>query len=100
MRRLNVTGLCVIKHRHKRRWTQTQLAEKLQRLGCDITPQILANIEVGRTPVIDGQIVFFARVFEVNVAEMFPEQWRVGSQMKGLAENCPTRRPRRSRFED
>ena len=100
MRRLNVIGQCVIRLRHKRGWTQTQLAEKLQRLGCDITPQILANIEVGRTPVIDGQILFFAKVFEVDVDEMFPEQWRVGSQMKGLAEHCPARRPRRSRFED
>ena len=100
MRRLNVTGLCVIRLRHQRGWTQTQLAEKLQRLGCDITPQILANIEVGRTPVIDGLILFFAKVFEVDVAELFPAQWRVGSQMKGLAENCPTRRARRSRFED
>jgi len=24
----------------------------------------------------------------------------VGSEMKGLAEHCPTRRARRSRFED
>ena len=99
MHRLNVIGPNVVRLRHQRGWTQNQLAERLQRLGYDVTPQIVANIEVGRTPVIDGQIIFFARVFEVGVAELFPEHWRVGSQMKGLAEHCPTRRARRSRYE-
>ena len=99
MRRQNVIGPNVVRLRHQRGWTQNQLAERLQRLGYDVTPQIIANIEVGRTTVTDGQILFFARVFEVNVAELFPGHWQAGAQMKDLAERCPTRRARRSRYE-
>jgi transcriptional regulator with XRE-family HTH domain len=100
MRRLNVIGPNVTKFRHQRNWTQNRLAEKLQLLGCNITPQILANIEVGRTPVTDGLIVFLTRVFSINVAELFPEHFREGTRMMELAEQCPTRRLRRSRFDD
>ena len=72
MGHLNIIGPVVIKLRHQRGWTQTQLAEKLQRLGCDITPQILANIEVGRTQVTDRHIKALQKAFGVQIARLFP----------------------------
>jgi transcriptional regulator with XRE-family HTH domain len=68
---LNVIGQNVEKFRHQRGWTREELSAKLQLLGCNITPQILAKIETGRCVVTDTQIVFFSEVFGIPVEDLF-----------------------------
>ena len=60
---LNVVGQNIVKFRHQRGWTQDELDAKLQLLGCNITRQILANIETRRCPATDIEIMYFAEVF-------------------------------------
>jgi len=69
---LNVVGRNVAKFRRQRGWTQEKLAARLQLLGCNITPQILANIETRRCLVTDCQIVFFSEVFRIPAEDFFP----------------------------
>lgn len=76
MLRLNVIGPNVIRFRHQRDWTQDELAGKLQLAGCDVSPQVVANIELGRCVATDTHIRFLAKVFRINVAELFPEECR------------------------
>jgi len=100
MPRLNVIGPNVVKLRHQRGWTQNDLLLKLELVGCGITRQTLANVEIGRAPAGDILILFFAKVFRVPVEELFPEHWREGDRIKGLAEKYPPRPLRRSRYDD
>lgn len=75
------------------------LATKLQIAGCEISRQTIAHIEVGNCAVTDTQIIFFMKVFRVNVEEIFPVQWRRGAEIGNLSGVCPTKRPRKSRFD-
>ena len=100
MRRRNFIGPNVVKYRLQRGWTQMKLLYRLEMLGCVITRQTLANVEIGRAPADDILILFFARVFCVAVQELFPEPWRHGSRIRGLADKCPQRRLRRSRYDE
>ena len=68
----NVVGKNIVKFRQQRRWTRGELAAKLQLLGCNIPPQILANIETCRCSVTDAQIVFFSEVFRIPAVDFFP----------------------------
>ncbi|MGO9584689.1 MAG: helix-turn-helix domain-containing protein [Limisphaerales bacterium] len=69
---LNVIGQNIAKFRHQRGWTRKELSAKLQLLGCNITPQILAEIETGCCVVTDAQIVFFSEVFGIPAEDLFP----------------------------
>jgi transcriptional regulator with XRE-family HTH domain len=71
-RKANVIGQNVAKFRYQRNWTQDELVAKLQLLGCYMTRDILANIETQRRIVTDVQVRFFAEVFQVSLAELFP----------------------------
>jgi transcriptional regulator with XRE-family HTH domain len=100
MRRLNFIGTNVLKLRHQRGWTQKKLHTMLELTGCVITRQTLANIEIGRAPVNEERILFFATVFGVRVEELFPEYLRDGKKMKRLEKLFATRRLRFSRDEE
>jgi len=69
---LNVVGQNISKFRLRRDWTREELAAKLQLLGCNITPQILANIETRHCSVTDCQIVFFSEVFGIPAEDLSP----------------------------
>src|SRR5260221_10753142 len=73
MSRLNIIGRAVARLRFERGWTQDLLAARLQCQGADVSRQMLANIESGRTQVTDVHIVAFQKVFGVRVARLFPE---------------------------
>ena len=66
----NVLGQNVAKFRRQRGWTQEELAAKLQLIGCNITPHILANIETLRFAATDAQIAFFSEIFRVPVKKL------------------------------
>ena len=96
-RRANIIGTTVIKFRHQRGWTQEVLVTKLQLVGCYITRDVLANIEVQRSIVTDLHIRAFAEVFGVAEADLFPPK-RQGIQSMWLVDQLSARR-RRSRNE-
>lgn len=59
--------------RFERGWTQDLLAARLQCQGADVSRQMLANIESGRTQVTDGHILAFQKVFKVRIITLFPK---------------------------
>jgi transcriptional regulator with XRE-family HTH domain len=67
----NVVGRKVAKLRYQRAWTQDMLVARLQVRGCDITRDILANIETRRSVATDKHVFFLAEVFGVEIAELF-----------------------------
>jgi transcriptional regulator with XRE-family HTH domain len=75
-RKANLIGQNVAKFRYQRNWTQDELVAKLQLLGCRMTRDILANIETQRRIVTDTQVDYFAKVFGVPVADLFPSRRR------------------------
>jgi transcriptional regulator with XRE-family HTH domain len=87
----NVVGPNVAKFRYQKGWTQDELVGKLQLLGCYMTRDILANIETRRGPVSDRQIEFFAEVFGVAVADLFPQKRHVDGHIVGLIAEIVTR---------
>ena len=62
--------ICKLRYRHG--WTQDQLAVKMQVNGCDVSRDVVANIESARTEPTYQQIKFFARIFKVPVSTFFP----------------------------
>ncbi len=67
----NLIGRKVAKLRYQRKWTQDTLVAKMQIRGCNITRDVLANIETKRCVATDKHIFFFAEIFGVDVAELF-----------------------------
>lgn len=97
----NVIGPTVSTLRYRRGWTQEDTVAKLQRLGCYMTRDILANIETRRCIVSDKQIEFLAQLFGVNVGDLFPAKRHFTGNITGIAHpfvtrrRCRNRRPRR-----
>jgi transcriptional regulator with XRE-family HTH domain len=87
----NVVGPNIAKFRYQRGWTQDELVGKLQLLGCYMTRDILASMETRRCPVSDKQIEFFAEVFGVAVADLFPQKRHVDGHIVGLVAEIVTR---------
>jgi transcriptional regulator with XRE-family HTH domain len=73
MSRLNIIGQTVARLRFERGWTQDLLAARLQCQGADVSRQMLANIESGRTQVTDEHILAFQKVFKVRIVTLFPK---------------------------
>ena len=100
MKHANVIGQNVAKFRYQRGWTQDELVGKLQSIGCYMTRDILANVETQRCPVTDKQIEFFAHVFGVKEADLFPSKRHFSGQIVGLLlpfvtrRSCSHRKPR------
>lgn len=69
---LNINGPMVIKLRQARGWSQEVLAARLQCQDDDISREVLANIETGRTQVTDKHIRALQKVFQVPVIQLFP----------------------------
>jgi len=70
---LNIIGPVVIKLRQERRWSQEVLAARLQCQEDDISRDVLANIESGRTQVTDKHIRALHKAFGVPVVQLFPK---------------------------
>ena len=71
MRRRNVIGRMVSRLRYERNWTQDTLVARLQCEGLDISRDVLANIETGRTEVTDDFIPYFQRALRVQIVRLF-----------------------------
>jgi transcriptional regulator with XRE-family HTH domain len=93
----NVIGPTVSTLRYRRGWTQEEAVAKLQRFGCYMTRDILANIETRRCVVSDKQIEFLAQLFGVNVGDLFPAKRHFSGNPVGIAHPFVTRRRCRNR---
>ena len=89
----NVIGRIVSRLRNARNWSQTQLVTELQLIGnINMTREILANIEIRRSPATDKQIEFFAEVFGVMEQELFPKKRHFVGKEVGMELREFTRR--------
>ena len=89
----NIIGRLVSKMRYQRGWSQAQLVTELQLIGnINMTREILANIEILRSPATDKQIEFFAEVFEVREQDLFPKKRHFVGKQVGMELREFTRR--------
>ena len=67
----NLIGRKIARLRYQKGWTQDMLAAKVQVLQCNITRDILANIELRRSLVKAKHCCFIAKALGVTVQELF-----------------------------
>ena len=69
---LNVLGSFLAKKRHELGLSQEFMAARLQRVGVDVSRQMLANMECGRTQITDKHLIGFQKVFRICIIRLFP----------------------------
>jgi len=67
----NLIGRKVAKLRYMKGWSQDTLVAKLQVLQCNITRDVLANIETKRSVATDKHCFFLAKVLGVSIDGLF-----------------------------
>lgn len=68
----NLIGPQVRRLRYQRGWTQKILAAKLQIAGLDVTRGDVAKIEARLMSLADYKLLYFMRVFDVPMTDLFP----------------------------
>ena len=76
MRRRNAIGRVVSRLRFERNWSQDVLAARLQCEGVDVSRDMLANIESGRSKVTEDFIIGCQRVFQIQIILLFSKEVR------------------------
>jgi transcriptional regulator with XRE-family HTH domain len=69
----NMVGPQVRRLRYVRGWSQNVLATKLQLLGWDIGRVAVSKIESRLVHVDDYELLYFTKVFNVGLADLFPK---------------------------
>lgn len=69
----NVCGkkISQIRKSIKPKLSQRALADKLQLVGLDIDKNAIQRIESGQRFITDIELTYFAKVFKVNIADLF-----------------------------
>jgi transcriptional regulator with XRE-family HTH domain len=70
----NIVGSQIRRLRSEQGLSQHALAAKCQRLGWDISRDIIARIEAKTRLVTDSELVFFARSLDVPIISLFPRE--------------------------
>ena len=95
---LNLSGPQIRKLRYARGWSQNILATKLQLLGWDTDRVGVAKIEAQLVHVDDYELLYFAKVFNVGLSDLFPRidpSQRLDEVLTGLMRRrLPQRAPR------
>jgi transcriptional regulator with XRE-family HTH domain len=68
----NFIGRRIAYLRSERNLSQEVLVARLQCEGLDISRDVLANIETGRTEVKDALLPYFQRALRVQIVRLFP----------------------------
>ena len=68
----NITGRQIAKLRNEKGYSQDQLAVKCQRMGWDVSRNIVAKIESGIRCVSDQEILLLSQALGVSVSDLFP----------------------------
>ncbi len=67
----NASGSQIKKKRKERKMSQKELAEQMKGAGLDITQKMISRIETGDRIVTDYELMCFARVFGIQMDELF-----------------------------
>lgn len=94
MNRRNVIGQAVAKLRCERGWTQETLAARLQCHGYDVSREVLANLESGRTQFTDVHIMGCQKAFGVTIIMLFPKSVRELDEKFSRRIYAPKPKPR------
>lgn len=70
---LNLSGPQIRKLRYAKGWSQNILATKLQLLGWDTDRVGVAKIEAQLVHVDDYELLYFAKVLNVGLSDLFPK---------------------------
>ena len=65
--RNNLCGRNVTYFRISRKWSQRELADKLQLIGLDVDKNAIQRIEAGQRFVTDIELTALSKVFEVSL---------------------------------
>lgn len=96
MESLNVIGSFLAKKRHELGLSQEFMAARLQREGVDVSRQMLANMESGRTQITDKHLIGFQKVFRTCLIRLFPLEIQIlDEQFAQRANDQPKGSPRR-----
>ena len=68
--RNNICGKQITKYRTEMNKSQRQLADMLQIAGLDIDKNAIQRIEAGKRFVTDIELIYFAKVFHVDVHDL------------------------------
>ncbi|HUJ11425.1 MAG TPA: XRE family transcriptional regulator [Verrucomicrobiae bacterium] len=96
MKCLNLVGPQIRKLRYVRGWSQNILAARLQVLGWDIDRVGVAKIESRLVHVDDYELLYFTRVFNVRLPDLFPRidpARRLHDILTELMQREPSREP-------
>jgi transcriptional regulator with XRE-family HTH domain len=94
MPRLNITGSTLVKLRLERGWTQEITAARLQCKGVNVSRQMLANMESGRSQITDKHLIGFQKVFGLCIIRLFPLGVQaLDEQFAQRENNQPIKRP-------
>lgn len=83
----NIIGPVVRRLRRHRGWSQAKLAARLQASGWKISRSGVAKIECRVVWVGDFELLYFIRVFGVEIGELFPRHNR-REPVRALVEKC------------
>lgn len=94
---LNLVGPQVRQLRTENAWTQETLAAKLQVEGWDVSRESLAKLEAQFRRVPDCELLFLAKVFRVNLTDLFPPRLDLKKLDPSLRLKVSTKFPRRAK---
>ena len=97
MESLNVIGSFLAKKRHELGLSQEITAARLQREGVDVSRQMLANMERGRTQITDKHLIGFQKVFRTCLIRLFPLEIQILDEQFARREKDQFDGPRRRR---
>lgn len=66
----NISGPTIWQFRLEKGWSQRELADILQLNGLDVDKNTIQRIEARKRFVTDIELVYFAKVFEVDYKEL------------------------------
>ena len=68
--RCNISGVKIKILREYNRYSQEQLAAKLQLIGLNLNQKAISRIESGERVVPDFELIYFAKVLNVSILEL------------------------------
>ncbi|MBR1568234.1 MAG: helix-turn-helix transcriptional regulator [Lachnospiraceae bacterium] len=69
----NTCGSKIREFRENNRMSQEDLATALQLIGLNINQKAISRIETGERVIPDYELLYFSKVFEVEITELFPK---------------------------
>lgn len=91
---LNLVGPRVRLLRLSKEWSQVVLASKLQLAGWDVSRESIAKLESQFRRVPDCELLFLAKVFGVELPDLFPPRINLRALDPALRLKVSTKHPK------